>query len=178
MRPRTDGPANQDRIETFGRRLLNLHLSPDPEHFCGSGRDFLLRALVHGLDGEGPHADAGELNAVDGDRLRGGVLDLDLEDGGEPIRELCSRLRNFTGRKAIFGLSPAPLLLLLAQATARLRVRAQRFSACALMYAHSRDMSADRNTLEQPKWHLSAREVFLIFAFWTSLAALTVLNRL
>jgi two-component system, LytTR family, sensor kinase len=39
-------------------------------------------------------------------------------------------------------------------------------------------MSADRNTSEQPAWHLSAREVFLIVAFWTSLAALTVLNRL
>ena len=35
----------------------------------------------------------------------------------------------------------------------------------------SRELKAD------PPWHLSAREVALIFAFWTSLAALTVLNR-
>jgi two-component system LytT family sensor kinase len=32
-------------------------------------------------------------------------------------------------------------------------------------------------TPDEPTWHLSAREVFLICAFWTSLAGLTVLNR-
>jgi signal transduction histidine kinase len=36
-------------------------------------------------------------------------------------------------------------------------------------------MSAVR---EEPTWHLSGREIALITAFWTSLAALTVLNRL
>ncbi|HEX6094754.1 MAG TPA: histidine kinase [Thermoanaerobaculia bacterium] len=39
-------------------------------------------------------------------------------------------------------------------------------------------MSAERNSPLQPTWHLSAREIALIFAFWTSLAALSVLNRL
>ena len=38
-------------------------------------------------------------------------------------------------------------------------------------------MSEDRNTPIKPTWHLGAREVALIFAFWTSLAALSVLNR-
>lgn len=53
------------------------------------------------------------------------------------------------------------------------------------MYAHSRGaqahdplMSSERNTPGQPTWHLSARELLLIFAFWTLLAGLTVLNRL
>jgi two-component system LytT family sensor kinase len=36
-------------------------------------------------------------------------------------------------------------------------------------------MSAQR---DQPTWHLSGREIAIITAFWTSLAALTVLNRL
>ena len=39
-------------------------------------------------------------------------------------------------------------------------------------------MPADRNVPDQPTWHLSAREVLLIAVFWTSLAVLTVLNRL
>jgi signal transduction histidine kinase len=39
-------------------------------------------------------------------------------------------------------------------------------------------MSAERNKHPEPTWHLSAREVALIAAFWTSLAALTVLGRL
>ncbi|HEY0372564.1 MAG TPA: histidine kinase [Thermoanaerobaculia bacterium] len=37
---------------------------------------------------------------------------------------------------------------------------------------------ADRNPPSQPTWQFSAREIALIFAFWTSLAALSVLNRL
>jgi two-component system, LytTR family, sensor kinase len=39
-------------------------------------------------------------------------------------------------------------------------------------------MPADRNDSPPPTWQLSRREVALIFAFWTSLAALSVLNRL
>ena len=39
-------------------------------------------------------------------------------------------------------------------------------------------MAADRNTPGEPTWHLSMREVLLILAFWTSLALLSVLNRL
>jgi two-component system LytT family sensor kinase len=34
------------------------------------------------------------------------------------------------------------------------------------------------NRRDEPTWHLSLREVLLIVAFWTSLAALSVLNRL
>jgi signal transduction histidine kinase len=39
-------------------------------------------------------------------------------------------------------------------------------------------MSAPTDAPEEPPWHLSWRELLLIFAFWTSLAALTVLNRM
>lgn len=39
-------------------------------------------------------------------------------------------------------------------------------------------MSADGNNHHEPTWQLSTREIALIFAFWTSLAALSVLNRL
>ncbi|MGZ5473881.1 MAG: sensor histidine kinase [Thermoanaerobaculia bacterium] len=39
-------------------------------------------------------------------------------------------------------------------------------------------MSADGNNHHEPTWQLSAREIALIFAFWTSLAGLSVLNRL
>ncbi len=39
-------------------------------------------------------------------------------------------------------------------------------------------MASDRNMQGEPTWHLSWREVLLIFAFWSSLALLSVLNRL
>ena len=39
-------------------------------------------------------------------------------------------------------------------------------------------MSEEGNGSRDATWHLSAREIALIFAFWTSLAALSVLNRL
>jgi two-component system, LytTR family, sensor kinase len=39
-------------------------------------------------------------------------------------------------------------------------------------------MAAEPSSPHQPTWQLSAREIALIFAFWTSLAALSVLNRL
>lgn len=39
-------------------------------------------------------------------------------------------------------------------------------------------MNARSDAPDEPPWHLSPRELLLIFAFWTSLAALTVLNRM